>query len=291
MAPRKSVSKPCHCGSADHEAMIKCNHCQHFIHYEYSGLSVLEISRALQDKQAPYICRKCAPTLSTDDRESYAAMCDSGSVFLANDSSQDPTPTTPAAQEDLSVPSLPPLALTQVQFNTMMKKATEIGMRKAMEVFEEMWEKREKKNNLVVVGFPEREVSEMEQDRSHLDAVKNVCKELDIPEDSVISTFGDGKKVSGRSRIMKVCFKERPVSARRLMLTRGTAILRELPNVSNLQRKPYIRIDMTFKERELDRKLQDDLRAKRNQEPGKQWIIRNFEIIERPQLRPRRMEN
>jgi hypothetical protein len=93
----------------------------------------------------------------------------------------------------------------------------------------------------------------------------------------VCSVFREGRKSAGRSRIVKVCFKERQVSERREFLFRGTQVLRQ--DQANLDQgfKPFVRRDMTSKEREQDFQLRQELKRRRVDEPD--LVIRKGQIV------------
>ncbi|MEM7402231.1 MAG: hypothetical protein AAF304_09815 [Pseudomonadota bacterium] len=164
-------------------------------------------------------------------------------------------------------------------YQQIVAAAAEAATRVAMNFVKEHLERHEKKNNVVVVGNKENCTGEMEQNADDTKKMEAICTKLAIPIDALSGTFREGR--TRGKRVLKVCFKDRQVTARRTFLTNATRLMREESQCQGLRFQPIARRDMTEKEREQDRKLRGELRDRRA--AGElNLIIRNGEIITRP---------
>ena len=131
----------------------------------------------------------------------------------------------------------------------------------------EALERESKKLNLVVVGLPESDKT-----KARCDADKNfvhqVAAALDINTNNISEVFRSGAvrqdvPASGYpyARVLKVKFVDR---GSRLSFLRGFKGAKP-PSAASL--KTYVRPDMTFRERQLDRELRTELLRRRLTEP------------------------
>lgn len=266
-----AICDQCYCGSEDHSAMIKCTHCEKWIHYECTGLSVSDISACINELPGCYACKICYPSLTVQQVADYRTKSKSGRLF-AFGSGQGGNPASQVQH-----------FLNDDQFKAMLaqisKDTIEIATKTAMEVVQEFWEKKEKKNNLVVVGFPDKKDSEKEQNAHDRKVVSDICENLGVDPKSVVSTFREGR-VPGK-RIMKVCFGDRQVSERRTFLAKASDLIRALPECKSQHFRAFVRPDLTAKQREADYQLRGEL--KRRRDSGEQnLVIRNGRIIVKP---------
>ena len=124
----------------------------------------------------------------------------------------------------------------------------------------ELFEMEKKKNNCVIVGFPEND-RKLIRCAPDSDFVNEVCTKLDI-EKSVLDVFRDGRvrenMENGReySRIMKVKFADNAAK---------TVFLRNFHKYRPSDARFYVRHDQTARQREQDRALRKVLFDLRNQ--------------------------
>jgi len=142
----------------------------------------------------------------------------------------------------------------------------------------EALDRQKKKLNLVIVGLPESDISSKvcAADRKFVD---DVCGGLNLNTDSISEVFRDGMIPAGKpsySRIVKVKFKD---SASRLHFLQN---FRKAKPTSTVFRATYVRPDMTYRERQADKALTEELKAKRLADPGTDYIIRRGVVIPRP---------
>lgn len=130
---------------------------------------------------------------------------------------------------------------------------------------------------LVMIGLPEKEKDEDGgNDIDSLACVKSACTSLRIDPDVVVETHRHGT-VGEKPRIMKITFTDS--SARRKFLTGFRDARAGLQHMSTA----WVRPDLTFLQRQKDRELRDLLDIEKDK--GRDVIIRNGEIIDRPKKR------
>lgn len=171
----------------------------------------------------------------------------------------------------------------EVNIERIVQTATEAATKAAVQAVEDLFEKKEKKLNLVIVGLPEKEDSDMDQNAVDLSLVHSVCEEFEIPVDAVSTTFRDGMRArlpGGRkkNRIMKVCFESG--QHRQTFLRNATTFLRRPDKFGREFFKPFVRKDMSFLERQQDRALREELKARKASGEAN-IFIRNGEIVHR----------
>ena len=159
----------------------------------------------------------------------------------------------------MSDPSLISTIVSQV-LETLLPKLTEF----LSESVQEAVEIQQKKNNLVLVGLDERNDAET--------FVKSTCSKLNIDCSDVAEVFRDGQvPQGGRSRIVKVKFRN--LRSRRSFLTGFLGARSGLPGGT----KVYARPDLTYRQRQKDRKLREELKERR--ERGENVKIAHGSIV------------
>ena len=130
------------------------------------------------------------------------------------------------------------------------------------------------KLNLVMSGIPE--TGSEEQDRNK--AIEIICAELDI-EAEIEKVVRCGKKIPEdptKPRKLKLFMRSQ---ANRKQILQNASKLRESVN-EDTKAKVFINADQTKKQQLESKNLQDQLKTKRLEEPGKTFKIRKGEIIE-----------
>lgn len=270
---RKSTSSPntlkndksgqaCWCGKPSNVYEIECYMCDSFTHYECAGFgnSIKLLTDCLRDENSVYVCKTCRPKLSNDQIDELREI---GPIYAHGDGEVN------ASGGD-------------VDYGKMVKAATEAAIKAVLEYMdeklEERFEKAHKKDNLVIVGLPDLEKTEADQNRADRKAVGEICDTLDIPRAAIASTFREGKETG--KRILKVCFGDRMVSERRTFLSKATPLIRDRPECNGRSFKAFVRRDLTAKERETDYKLRCELRSARALHPDKYLKIYQGKIVE-----------
>jgi hypothetical protein len=253
-------------------------------------LASADISRVLNDDDSYYICKVCIPTAPPDVLQQLAAESIHKRVFVPGFTA--PTPTVTPVSSTVAVQQVAPqpAPLTNDQFEALLASMTKTVLTAATDLFNELFEKKEKRNNLVAFGIPETEVDPMKQATADRSRVNGYLATLGVPHSSVVSVFRDGAKKPGQSRILKICFGDRLVTERSLLLSHGTRLLQTDPTIPPGRFKPFIRPDLTAKQRQADFELREELKHRR--EAGEQNIvIRNGSIIQKPPRAPQGNSN
>lgn len=193
--------------------------------------------------------------------------------------------STRLASLESNLPPPPLTASTGFDLESLLAKVTAAATKAAVEAVTESMERKEKKLNLVAVGWPERGDNDREVATNDQKKVHDYCENLNIDPGSVIRTFRDGNSTrrlaDGRfvkaNRIMKICFSD--LNNRRVFLTKTSGLLRVDPEMANLTFKPFVRPDMTMQERQADRALREVAKARRD--AGEDVIVRNGQIVAR----------
>jgi hypothetical protein len=136
-------------------------------------------------------------------------------------------------------------------------------------------EKKEKKENVVVVGLPERD------EKADWDRIYDMARHagIDQPDHAIKTTFRDG--IAGKRRqngaviprIMKVKFINKEYREK-FLRTNYRGMGAEFEHL-------YVRHDMTYEEREKDRELKAELHQRRTAEANPNLVIRNGRIIDK----------
>lgn len=265
------MSKKCWCGEADGKAMVKCSVCAKMIHYRCMGVSLEDLDELINDVPASYVCRKCEPNLADKQRSDLASAGRSKTLFTYKESD-----SSGSKMVSLGAGG----GISEEALSNIIRIATKAASEGVAEQIKEAMEKREKKRNLVLVGYPEKGDGRSEQNEYDLKAVHKYCDQLQIDPKSVRTTFRDGMKTSGRPRIMKICFEEGCSQERFSFLVGAKKRMDTDPELGGLKWKPFVRPDMTFNERQQDKALREQVKELRDQ--GKDMIIRNGKIVPRP---------
>lgn len=176
-------------------------------------------------------------------------------------------------------------AISPELLTTIVTAATEAATKAVMNMTEDLLEKREKRHNLVVVGLPENETSEQQQETADLRKMKDYCTQMRVPPESIKCTFRDGPRKSNttKPRIMKICFHEGKGHYRTTFLKNANGLLKADEDLRGLRFTPFVRRDLTYRERQEDRALRDLLKTRKDNGET-DLIIRNGKIIKRTSL-------
>lgn len=144
--------------------------------------------------------------------------------------------------------------------------------------FSNLLEKREKKKNLVLVGLPE---SDETTDKNRVYELAKAAG-IENPEAAIKTSFRDGmirnQPIGGPTapRIIKIRFTNK--TYREKMLTCPISRYRNLDADFN---RIFIRHDMTYDERVIDKNLREELKRRREEEGNPNLVIRNGMIIDK----------
>jgi hypothetical protein len=135
--------------------------------------------------------------------------------------------------------------------------------------------------NLIVSGLEEGvqnsdpTVANEEQNQQDAVAIESIFSaEFDI-KNTVFETERVGSKVQCNERMVRIKFKN--AKDRKDVLAKAKD-LRESENEAH--KNVYIRPDMTKKQRERSKNLKEELSRRREENPGKRFIIRRYEVVE-----------
>jgi hypothetical protein len=228
------------------------------------GISPADISAVINDDSSYYVCKVCIPTAPPDQLKTLAEESIHKRVFSP---SPDVGPVAP-----VNAP------VTMDMLKTMMCELTKAMTNTMMETMNEMMEKREKRRNLVIVGLPETKALDKEQNQDDMQRIGKYCDALKIDRSSVRKTFRDGQRRPG-GRIVKVLFDEGCSGDRLTFLKMGRSVMLRDPDIDQLPRKPFVRPDLTFRERQADHALREELKTRKD--AGEDVVIRRGEIVPR----------
>lgn len=148
------------------------------------------------------------------------------------------------------------------------------------DALKEQRQQENKKNNVIFFGIPEVASGNPDQRyEADLTTVNQVCNNLLIqtPDSySEVRRMGN-PRVDNKPRPVVVKFHACDGEKRKTLLMKAKE-LNQL-DVSNPFRKIYIRPDLTIKQLTESRKLQDELKARR--ENGEDVVIRNMKVVSR----------
>ena len=257
---------PCWCGKSDHDATVECTVCSAWVHYECLGISVARLSELINDVPANYVCKVCLPKLTVDAAEELKKNSSRNQLYIYAVSTP---PTAPAPVQ---------VEISEATIQRLVDGAAAAATKAVMSFVHENLEKEKRKDNLVIVGLPDQEPDEMAQRKYDTEKIEGYCEKLGIPKDAVQSTYREGRQ-KGKT-VLKVAFKDRFVTERRLLLSNGTNLMRSDPDLQSLRFRPFIRPDLTIQEREKDRELRNVLKERR--EKGEHnLVIRGGRIVPR----------
>ena len=155
----------------------------------------------------------------------------------------------------------------------------EIIEEKVGKYLSEQREKEDRQCNLIFHNLPESEAGNIEDRKSHdVDQVKSIFSNLEVDYTVISKPTRLGKKMNtddskGRPRLLRVRVDDFNVKKQVL------AKAKELKDERNsIWKKVYITPDLTFKEREENRKLRTELNARR-ENGEKDLMIRNGRIV------------
>ena len=144
----------------------------------------------------------------------------------------------------------------------------------------ELQDRQERRENLIIFGIPESESENRDSRKTHDEVhFQTICQDgMDIEVEILHSTRLGAKKGGGQARPLRVKLRDERMKMN---------ILRNAKNLARsddqLLTQVYIKKDMTFTERQEDRKLRDELRARREeirQNGGDaHWIIRRGKVV------------
>ncbi|MCG8430646.1 MAG: hypothetical protein MJA29_05705, partial [Candidatus Omnitrophica bacterium] len=231
---------------------------------ECLGLSIAELSALINQEPGIYICKFCSPRTDEDFRLGLLSSNPGNTIYeyihsLQSQPQSPSFPSQPIITAPMSDPSLISTIVSQV-LETLLPKLTEF----LSESVQEAVEIQQKKNNIVLVGLDERNDAET--------FVKSTCSKLNIDCSDVAEVFRDGQvPQGGRSRIVKVKFRN--LRSRRSFLTGFLGARSGLPGGT----KVYARPDLTYRQRQKDRKLREELKERR--ERGENVKIAHGSIV------------
>ncbi len=154
-----------------------------------------------------------------------------------------------------------------------------------MNAVEEHFKRQEKKDNVVIHYFPDGDNFNDNQDLNggglvgtDSEKVAKLVEATNGDPGSIVKVFRmGGVRDDGKPRPLKVVCKDS--STKRGLITGQKRLQSQFPILA--QMKTFIRDDMTDMQREEDRKMREQLKNLRDQNPDKALIIRNGKICEK----------
>lgn len=249
---------------------LECTMCEKWCHRYCPSTKQTNIRDAVYDAHCdpdddqPWFCLVCMPMLPTilaafkDLKQLKIEMDDKLASFQAQIDELKRVPTPTPAQ-------LPNAPLRPINIQ---------------EEIQEVMEKQQKKLNLVVVGLPETDKTSIRSDADK-EFILGLCEEVGVDQSVVVDIFRNGQvkdKTSEGfeySRITKVKFSS--LSSKLTFMKKFKAA----KPTDEAYAKTYVRPDLTFRERLVDKALRDKLFAQRELNPTADLIIRRGNIVPR----------
>ncbi len=285
-ATGESSSVCCQCDRKLKEDCVECGQCQSWTCFKCvaPGLSVKNVESFLENSGIHFSCQSCVKNtipsdgvvenLRKENRELRAQVEVLSKKF-------DALQLTPGAPPTVASP-VP--SLFEPQLQRLIMELVPVITKAVLEAVEEQMERKEKRRNLVLVGLPENRNFDLDEDQNCEDKSKlvEVCQAVGINEKALVKNFRDGRKngFDGKrqNRIVKLVFENG--DARHKFLVEANDILKEDNSFARLKFTPFVRIDQTYKQRQLDAQLRKELKDRR--EAGEHnLIIRKGAIVER----------
>lgn len=284
MAPRRLSTRKFPCvvctgDVGDNQQALLCTMCDTWCHAKCPSGSVnikpATLTSHSDEPDLPWFCCECRKVLPTvlkafrefecykEDIEKYRQATDAALASLTTEITK--------LKDSVHHPSVPPVS----SVNPAAGFDIEAEVREAIE-------KESKKRNLVIVGLAEADVDSVRSE-GDTDLVNELCDATGTPRSDVIDVFRSGRmpeittdsegnerlpcrvtKVkfscsSSRKRFLEKFIEKRPVSVG----------------------KAYVRPDMTFRERQADKSLRNELFARRRVDPSGDWVINRGNIVKR----------
>lgn len=243
-----------------------------------------DASRVLGCAGVVYTCKKCQESSDPVTADSYAALL---KIVTAN-SQQIASLSEMIANLTIQVAAQKVVGnqrQLQQQQPFDMAQVVLAASQAASETIMEQMELKEKKSNLVCVGWKEDTTLAWDNEQNERDRViiDRLCDQLRIKKELVVKNFRDGPKHyhgshDRKDRIMKVVFSDS--TARQMFLTGASSLMAGDAEVKNGKFRAFVRPDQTAKQRKVDRDLRIELKARKD--AGELDIyIRRGEIMSR----------
>ncbi len=150
---------------------------------------------------------------------------------------------------------------------------------------EEHAKRQEKKNNVVIHFLPDADNFNANQDMNggglignDMEKVAKLVEATNGDPASIVKVFRmGGARDDGKSRPLKVICNDS--WTKRGLITGQKRLQQKFPILA--ESKMFVRDDLTDLQREEDKKLREQLKIARDENPGKDLVIRNFTICEK----------
>ncbi len=137
--------------------------------------------------------------------------------------------------------------------------------------------RREKRNNLVMINFPEVASEAESQPKSDINVVKDIFEAAGFEEPAIVKVERLGAPNPKNLRPLKIFTAS--FDQKMTVLTKQRDALLKVPAIAARGRKVFLRHDLTPKQLELDRNLRDELRSTRERDPSKSYKIRGGRVV------------
>ena len=257
---------------SDDENAVCCNLCRRWTHQACAGFNQTEYKtltkKSKYQDNLMWFCSGCLPAVTgfLEGRDPTTSPSRPGK------------PTGTAAVNELSkkIDAL-------VDCVQKMEKSHQRREERFEEIIEEkvsnyLYQQKEKSNrqcNLIIHNLPESASKETEDRVDHdLKEVKGIFQHLEVDDATVTQPVRLGKKVedSNKPRLLKVTVNSE--GSRRRVLSCAKQLKRSKNQTLS---RVYITPDLTYEERERNRKLREELKKRRGQ--GEPVIIKNGKIV------------
>ena len=266
-----SICGSCHINIGDHDDSIQCDHCHLWNHVKCSGMDIKTYSHLAKLDSFDWTCVKCKSEIRLLKEESERIRNENIFLKKENETLKNRLTTLEKRLEDLKV------ELKNDIVSDVLKELKEVD------------EKKSRESNLIIYNMPE--------------SLSNDAKERKIEDEKLCEKiFLEGVKVErqdfsidgiirlGKSRpIQDQCEnsenqKPRPVLVKLQTGREKWNILKKAKNLRNCQHNGMKRIgiapDLTVSEREIDRKLRNELKTRR-ESGDNDWYIKNGKLIKK----------
>ena len=241
----------CHDKVLDNDKAVLCQSCEGWIHQNCANISAQEYRMMKRSSSnLMWFCNDCHLKVSASG--SVKNSCVGG-----NESS------VVAMQSLISELVKKIDALTSHVMMLEKNKVEDLDSlveEKVKKYMDESKDQAERERNVILHNVPESESDEVKDRIAHdFEQTKSILQHLDVPDAVIIDKpVRLGKRGSDKPRLMRVSFADKNVKK---SVVSHAAKLRE--SSSNAFRKVYVTPDLTYQQRQANRKLREELQRRR----------------------------
>lgn len=262
---REAACGGCKIATKASDEAVQCDNCNHWFHVRCSGISSEAYSHLTKLESFDWSCDKCKNEIKVLKEENDRMKEENLKLRRENESLKDRLNTLEKRLEDLKI------ELKSDIVSEVMKEIKEAE------------DKKSREGNLIIYNVPESEAATSKDRRSH---DENMCEKLfvegvriDKQDFNMTNVIRLGKITPDQQNE-----KPRPILVKFQNSRQKWNILKNAKNLKGYENNGMNRIsivpDLTIKEREIDRKLRNDLKAKKDMGEN-DWYIKGGKLVKK----------